>query len=162
MAEITRKDLFDVLNEFYLKILEPRFDRIENRLNEHDQKFKDILLHFDQIYQRLERLETEYYAIKAGIDRIENRLDAMNNRLDAVENRLDAVENRLDKVENRLDKVEHRLDGLEKGQQEIIEKLNKEISIREVLEKEIKDLKHRLAILQERIEDLEKRLKTFS
>ena len=42
------------------------------------------------------------------------------------------------------------------------EKLDKEISIRENLEREIKDLKGRVSILQERIEDLEKRLKTFS
>ncbi len=134
MAEITRKDMFDILNEFYGRIIEPEFKAIRSKLEEHDQKFKDLLQHFDQIYQRLDRLETEYYSIKAGIDRIETRLDA----------------------------VENRLDGLDKGHREIIEKLNKEISIREVLEKEIRDLKHRVAILQERIEDLEKRLKTFS
>ena len=42
------------------------------------------------------------------------------------------------------------------------EKLDKEISIREIVEKEIKDLKQRILTLQERIEDLERRLKTFS
>jgi len=46
-------------------------------------------------------------------------------------------------------------DGIDK-------KLDKEISIREMIEKEIKDLKQRAAILQERIEDLEKRLKAVS
>lgn len=40
MAEITKKDILDTLNEFYVKILEPRFDRIEERLDDHDQKFK--------------------------------------------------------------------------------------------------------------------------
>ena len=54
MAEITKKDIFDSLNEFYGKILEPRFDRIEKRLDEHDQRFRDILHHLDQIYQRFE------------------------------------------------------------------------------------------------------------
>lgn len=38
----------------------------------------------------------------------------------------------------------------------------KEISLREILENEIKDLKERVSVMQERIEDLEKRLKTFS
>lgn len=42
IAEIVRKDLFDTLNEFCRKVLEPRFDRIEKRLNEHEQKFRDI------------------------------------------------------------------------------------------------------------------------
>lgn len=41
-------------------------------------------------------------------------------------------------------------------------KLDREISIRETVEKEIKDLKERVSILQERIQDLEKRLKSFS
>jgi predicted nucleic acid-binding Zn-ribbon protein len=42
------------------------------------------------------------------------------------------------------------------------QKLDKEISIREIIEKEIKDLKQRVSTLQERIQDLEKRLKSFS
>lgn len=108
MAGITKQDVFDVLNEFYGKVLEPRFDRIEKRHDAHDEKFRDILQHFDELYKRLERLETEYYAINAAIDRIEKRLD------------------------------------------------------KERLEGEVADLKQRISTLQERVEDLEKRLKTFS
>lgn len=61
-----------------------------------------------------------------------------------------------------IDRVEKRLDNIEHGQNVMSENLDKEISIRENLEREIKDLKQRVSILQERIEDLEKRLKTFS
>jgi chromosome segregation ATPase len=68
---------------------------------------------------------------------------------------LDKVEGRLGKVEGLLENVGTRLNGME-------QKLDKEISLREHIEKEIKDLKQRVSILQERIEDLEKRLKTFS
>ena len=134
MAEITKKDMVDTLSEFYGKFIEPEFRAIRSKLDEHDQKFRDILYHFDQIYQRFERLETEYYSIIAAVDRIEQRLD----------------------------RFEQRLDKIEQGQHEIGEKLDKEISIREHIEKEIKDLKQRVLILQERIEDLGKRLKTFS
>ncbi len=56
MATITKKDVFDAFSEFYGKVIEPRFDRIEMRLDEHDQKFRDILQHFDEIYKRFERL----------------------------------------------------------------------------------------------------------
>ena len=73
MAETTKKDIFDTLTEFYGKVIEPRFDGIEKRLDEHDQKFRDILEHFDKMYTRLDRLETEYYSIVAGIDRMERR-----------------------------------------------------------------------------------------
>ena len=50
MAEITKKDLFDTLTEFYGKMIEPEFKAIRGKLAEHDQKFKDILEHFDKIY----------------------------------------------------------------------------------------------------------------
>ncbi len=61
------------------------------------------------------------------------------------------MEKRLDHVDGRLDKIEIRLDTID-------QKLDKEISVRQMIEKEIRDLKQRVAILQERIEDLEKRL----
>jgi len=57
MAEITKKDLFDTLAEFYGKVIEPRFDRIEKRLDEHDQKFQDVFEHFNKIYTILDRMD---------------------------------------------------------------------------------------------------------
>ena len=63
MAEITRKDIFDTLSEFYGKVIEPRFDRIEKRLGGDDQRFRDLIDHFDRIYTKLDRLETECYSI---------------------------------------------------------------------------------------------------
>ena len=63
MAEITKKDIFDTLSEFFGKVIELRFDRIEKTLDEHGQKFRDLVEHFDRIYTKLDRLETEYYSI---------------------------------------------------------------------------------------------------
>ena len=60
MAETTKKDIFDTLSEFFGKVIEPRFDRIEKRLDEHGQKFRDLVEHFDRSYTKLDRLETEY------------------------------------------------------------------------------------------------------
>ena len=56
MVEITKKDMLDTLSEFYGKFIEPEFRSIHNKLDEHDQKFKDILEHFDKIYTKLDRL----------------------------------------------------------------------------------------------------------
>lgn len=47
MKPITKKDLTDTLIEFYGKVIEPRFDKIEQKLEEHDKKFADLLNHFD-------------------------------------------------------------------------------------------------------------------
>ena len=43
MAEITKKDIFDTLSEFFGKVIEPRFDRIEKTLDEHGQNFETSL-----------------------------------------------------------------------------------------------------------------------
>jgi len=70
-APITKKDISEVFNEFYGKVIEPRFDRIESyiqnkieprfdqidkKFEEQDKKFDDLLNHFDQICNRLDRL----------------------------------------------------------------------------------------------------------
>jgi len=60
---LTKKDISDTLNEFFGKQIEPRFDNIDKKLEEHDKKFNDLSSHFDQIYNRLDRLETEYFTI---------------------------------------------------------------------------------------------------
>lgn len=57
MAENVRKAVADALGIFYRNHLEPRFDRIDKKLTEHDEKFGDILGHFDHLYQRVPRLE---------------------------------------------------------------------------------------------------------
>ena len=134
-TSLTKKDISDTFNEFFGKVIEPRFDRIESyiqkqieprfdkidkKLEENDRKFNDLLNHFDQIYNRLDRLETEYFTITAGLQRVEKQLV-----------------------------------GIE-------EKLDKEIAIRERLEGEISDLKQRVVVLQMKIEEIEIRLKTIS
>ena len=47
MVPITKKDIVDSLGEFYRKVIEPRFDRIDRRLEEHDKKLSDLLSHAD-------------------------------------------------------------------------------------------------------------------
>ena len=49
MAPITKKDVSDALVDFYGKVVEPQFDRLNKRLDEHDKKFDDLLAHLDQM-----------------------------------------------------------------------------------------------------------------
>jgi uncharacterized protein YdcH (DUF465 family) len=65
MSPITKKDLLDTLSEFYGKFIEPEFKAMRGQLDAHDHHFKDLLDHFDRIYTRFERLETEYFSITA-------------------------------------------------------------------------------------------------
>ena len=52
-----------------------RFDAIDRRFDAVDQQFRDVLGHFDHLYQRIERLEQEYYVIvQARIEELEQRI----------------------------------------------------------------------------------------
>ena len=111
-TSLTKKDISDTFNEFFGKVIEPRFDRIESyiqkqieprfdrmesyiqkqiesrfdkidkKLEENDRKSNDLLNHFGQIYNRLDRLETEYFTITAGLQRVEKQLVGIEEKLD--------------------------------------------------------------------------------
>jgi hypothetical protein len=70
LAPITKKDLSDALTDFHGRVIEPLFDGLVKRFDEHDKKSADLLAHFDRIYSGLDRLETEYYSITAGLQRL--------------------------------------------------------------------------------------------
>jgi uncharacterized protein YdcH (DUF465 family) len=75
MTSSTRRDMLDTLGKFYGKFIEPEFKAIRSKLDEHDQKFTDLLEHFDKIYTNFDRLETEYVSLTAGVGRIEQILE---------------------------------------------------------------------------------------
>jgi len=57
------KELSEVLLDFYQKILAPEFVSIQKKQAAHDEKFIDIIGHFDDLYKHLEKLEEEYQMI---------------------------------------------------------------------------------------------------
>jgi chromosome segregation ATPase len=121
MAAITKKDIFDILNEFYGRVIEPEFRAVRNKLDDHDRKFQDLLDHFDKIYTRLERLETEYYSITAGIDRLERRLEKIEGQVSGINERLDKeislreiIEKEIRDLKDRVATLQGRINELEK------------------------------------------------
>jgi len=109
MPTITKKDIFESLNEFYGKVLEPRFDRIEKRLDGQDLRLRDILKHFDEIYQRFERLETEYYSISSALQRIEDKLDQEISKRELLEKEIAALRERVSKLQHRIENIDQQL-----------------------------------------------------
>ena len=113
-------DLIPILTRFHREVVLPDIRRIvgevvgdfEGRMN----------AHFDAIYQRFEKLETEYHMLVAGLKRVEERLDRVEGRLDRVEEGLERVEQRLAKqdLQAELAALKARVDGLQ-GQIRILE-----------------------------------------
>jgi predicted nucleic acid-binding Zn-ribbon protein len=67
---------------------------------------------FDSVYQRFDRLETEYQMLVAGVRRVEERLDAlaqaqqkyaMRSELQQLKAGVDALQQKIREIEGRLD-----------------------------------------------------------
>ena len=134
------EELVSVLARFHREVVLPDIervvaDRVAGLVN---PRFDAIDGHFDSIYHRLERLDTESVAIKAGLGRLEQRLGVL-----AAEHRdLVATVRQLDE---RLSRVEKQLDELVAAQRGYASR------------SEVQELRTRLDGLQARIDALGRR-----
>ncbi len=59
------------LISFFNETIEPRFQKIEKKLEEHDNRFNQIDQHLDGLYKKFEDLRQEYVFINAQFKRLE-------------------------------------------------------------------------------------------
>jgi predicted nucleic acid-binding Zn-ribbon protein len=122
------------LTQFHREVLLPDMQRIvDGSVQRVEARLRDEMhAGFDAVYQRLDRLETEYHMLVAGLKRVEERLGRVEGRLERVEGRLDALEQQMSAVEQKLEKM--------------------------ALRSELEELKARVEGLQGQIRALEERL----
>jgi predicted nucleic acid-binding Zn-ribbon protein len=101
------------LTQFHREVLLPDMQRL---IAESEQRIglrMDAQL--DAIYQRFERLETEYQMLVAGLKRVEERLDRVEGRLLAVEQKLEkvALRSELEALKARVDALQAQVRTLE-------------------------------------------------
>ena len=109
-------DLIPILTRFHREVVLPDVRRIvgevvgdlEGRMN----------AHFDAIYQRFDRLETEHHMLVAGLERVEGRLDRVEQRLGALEQKLEKVA-----LRSELQELKARVDGLQEQVRALEERL---------------------------------------
>ena len=99
-----------VLAKFHQDVLLPDVQRIVGEAV--DSLERRIDARFDGVYQRFDRLETEYQMIVAGLRRVEERLDALTeveqklalrSDLQQLKARVDALQQKIREVEGRLE-----------------------------------------------------------
>ncbi len=75
---------------------------------------------FDALAQRLDRLETEYHMLVAGVRRVEERLDVVEKRLEALtkahekyalRSDLEDLKARVEALQEQIRAIEDRLEG---------------------------------------------------
>jgi predicted nucleic acid-binding Zn-ribbon protein len=121
---------------------------------------KDMLDTLSEFYGKF--IEPEFKGMRSKLDGHDQHFKDLLEHFDRIYTRFDRLETEYFSITAAVGRIEQRLDGIQTGMEKTGEKLDIEISFRDRLEKEIGDLKHRVSTLQDRIEELEKRLKTFS
>src|SRR4051812_1523803 len=92
----------ETLVRFHREILAPDVTRIvDGAIAAAEQRQSS---HLDAIYQRFDRLETDYHMLVAGLSRVEERLTRMEQRLDKV-----ALRSELTELRSRIELLEKRL-----------------------------------------------------
>jgi predicted nuclease with TOPRIM domain len=108
------EDLVHVLTKFHREIVVPDIERIVgNAVEGAERRLRDEMqTGFDALAQRLERLQTEYHMLVAGLKRVEERLDRVEQRLDrmALRSELLELKARVDGLQEQVRTLEARLE----------------------------------------------------
>lgn len=90
---LSKEDLADIRTlivegtmEAINAVVTPRFDRIEARLDEHNNGFEEIDKRFDQIDKRFDQVDHHLAEHDRRFDQIDQRLDKLEGRVEALEN----------------------------------------------------------------------------
>ena len=148
------EELVSVLARFHREVVLPDIERVvaERVAGLVNPRFDAIDGHFDSVYHRLERLETENAAITAGLGRLEERLRGIEGRLGEVEQRLDTLEAEHRDLVATVRRLDERLSRVEKLVEELVA-AQRDYATRS----EVQELRARLDGLQTRIDALERR-----
>ena len=103
-AEIDRR-FAEVVHRFTASDL--RIDALDAS---QEERFREILVHFDELYRRLERLEAEYFAIVLTLRRIETLAGSEQAQREALGQSVDQLRRQIADLQARLDAVEARLE----------------------------------------------------
>jgi predicted nucleic acid-binding Zn-ribbon protein len=120
-------------------------DEIAPFMERVDAGFDRVNSLFDGVYVRLDRLETEYQALRAALARVETRLDRIESRLEGAETELQQVKLALGRLEARVSMLEARLADVEGKVDQLAH------------QSEIIELKQEIAMHNDRIAKLEAR-----
>lgn len=102
--------LAEVLSTFHQRVLRPDIERI---VGESEQRLRNEMhTLFDALAQRMDRLETEYHMLVAGLKRVEERLDRVEERLDkmALRSELLELKVRVEGLQEQVRTLEARLE----------------------------------------------------
>ena len=144
-----------VLAQFHRQVILPDIERIVAATVEAEHRLRDEMhVLQDFVLKRLDRLEGEYEAIKAGLVRIEARLDGLEAKVAGVEAKVAGIEAHILDLQAQVLELRIRLGRVEERLEELIA-----LEERYPVRTEVQDLKARIDRLQEDIRRMDQRIK---
>ena len=103
-------DLLSVLTRFHRDVVLPDLERVvDERLEGIIQPLRDEMLsNFDAVFERLDRLESEYQVLRAAVDRLGERVERIETKIDKI-----ALRTEVDELREKVLTLEQRLAELE-------------------------------------------------
>jgi archaellum component FlaC len=81
MAEITKEDILEVLQQFSKETLDPKFDQIGDRFEQVDQQFKQVNQRFKRIDERFEKIDQRFEQTDQRIDGLDQKVDLFKEEI---------------------------------------------------------------------------------
>jgi chromosome segregation ATPase len=117
---------------------------------------------FTKIDAEFTKIEGQFRQIGRQFDEVARRFDSADRRTDGVQHQVTELRQEIlghfDELYRRLDRLEQEYFAISQALRRIEARLADEGARREVLERDLTELKQHVAALQVRIEDLEQRL----
>ena len=106
-------DLLNVLTRFHREVVVPDIERIvEAKIDAKITPLREeMLANFDAVFRRLDRLESEYQALSAAVERLEKRMTSIEEKIDklALRSELEELRERVVALEQRIAELESQL-----------------------------------------------------
>ena len=103
---MSNDDLLAVLGRFHREVMVPE---MRQALQDSERRIRDEMLsHFDALYQRLGRLESEYASLTAAVSRIETLLGSGVSapKAETVREQIRELKEKVSELQRRIDELE--------------------------------------------------------
>ena len=126
------------------------------------RQFTEIDHRFEQIDQRFGQIDHRFEQTDHGFGLVAGRFDQIDRRFDQVDGQIAELRREMlghfDEIYRRLERLEQEYHAITQGLRRIEASLAGESGRREILARDLAELKQQVTALQSRIEDIEARL----
>jgi chromosome segregation ATPase len=142
-----KNDVLQLLTRYHREVMLPDVQRIvDDAIDKSVGALRnDMNSHFDAMYVHFDRLESEYYALKSWMSRIDERLARVESEVRSLSVRMDRLESELQFVKSHLTALEMRVSDIEKK----VDRL--------ATESELVEIRQQIVVMNGRIAALETR-----